>query len=132
MGVYDDYGDGNLWVQLKVGPCELHEYRVGDAVDIADGVYLDHAGVVVVLEGRLAAVFSHLCSKWGDVIGPAVAIYLNKAGLPVSPYIEPGTYYKTLEASDKVHNLIETNIKNPPPKRMSQDSSICPMAGPLC
>jgi len=74
MGVYDDYGNANFWVQLKVGPCELHEYRVGDAVDITDGVYLDHAGVVVVLEGRLAAVFSHLWSKWGDVIDPASVI----------------------------------------------------------
>ena len=55
---------------MKVGPCEMDRYRVGDGVPIADGVYVGHGGVVVVINNKFVAEFEHLTSKWGDKIHP--------------------------------------------------------------
>lgn len=70
MGVYDIYGD----TQLKVGPCLLKCYNVGDEVEIPDGIYIANEGVVVILDGKFVAEFDKLMSKWGDVIDPGAVI----------------------------------------------------------
>ena len=64
MGVYDEYGE----VQLKVGPCCLAQYEIGDEVEIPNGVYAGHEGLVVVVDGAFIAKFECLMTKWGDMI----------------------------------------------------------------
>lgn len=64
MGVYDEYAG----LQLKVGPCNLDYYDIGDKVPIEDGIYVAWCGVVVIKEGVFVATFEHLLSKWGGVI----------------------------------------------------------------
>lgn len=88
MGIYDTYGKRG--VQLKLGdPC-LNHFKEGDEVNIADGVYLGYEGAVVIIDGKLAKVFSYVKDKWGgkikvkDIIDPinpitqAVASLANK------------------------------------------------------
>ena len=64
MGVYDEYAG----IQLKVGPCCLAQYEIGDEVEIPDGVYVGHSGVVVILDDKFVAEFEYLTTKWGDVV----------------------------------------------------------------
>ena len=74
MGIYDTYGKQG--VQLKVGDPSLDHFKEGDEVSIADGVYLGYEGAVVIVDGKLAKVFSYLKDKWGgkirvrDIINP--------------------------------------------------------------
>lgn len=70
MGVYDTYGN----TQLKVGPCELKCYDVGDEVEIPDGIYIGNEGAIVIQDGKFVAEFDKLMSKWGDVIEPSAVI----------------------------------------------------------
>ena len=55
MGMFDTYGD----IQLKVGPCKLLQYKIGDDVLIPDGVYHEcndvYEQAVVILGGKLIA-----------------------------------------------------------------------------
>lgn len=64
MGIYDQYGKA----QIKVGDCNMNYYKIGDEVDIPDGVYVDFSGVTVVHDGVFVAQYNHLISKWGEVI----------------------------------------------------------------
>lgn len=64
MGIYDTYGQ----VQLKVGVVEFRDFKIGDEVNIEDGVYVAREGAVVIVGGKFVAEFPHLFSKWGDVI----------------------------------------------------------------
>ena len=74
MGVYDTYG--NKQVQLKIGDPSLEHFKEGADVNIADGIYLGYEGAVVIIDGKLAKVFSYLKDKWGgkirirDVLNP--------------------------------------------------------------
>ncbi|MBC8462417.1 MAG: hypothetical protein H8D67_30975 [Deltaproteobacteria bacterium] len=67
MGVYDEYGE----IQLKVGPCCLVQYDIGDEVEIPDGVYVGHEGLVVIVEGIFIATFEHITTKWGQEVSTA-------------------------------------------------------------
>ncbi len=64
MGMYDEYAG----VQLKVGPCTLREYKMGEPVGIHDGVYVGYEGIVVVHEGILVAVHKNIYDKWGGIV----------------------------------------------------------------
>ena len=64
MGIYDTY----VGVQLKVGEVCLREYELGDEVDIPDSVYVASDGIIVIIDGKLAARFDYAISKWGDII----------------------------------------------------------------
>jgi len=66
MGVYDEYGKRGI--QLKVGPCCLAQYDIGDEVEIPDGVYAGRGGLVVIVDGVFVAEFEHLTTKWSDVV----------------------------------------------------------------
>lgn len=46
MGMYDTYGERES--QLKVGPCLLHHYKLGDTVLIDDGVYVSFERMIVI------------------------------------------------------------------------------------
>jgi len=70
MGMFDWYGK----IQLKTGPCKLINYKVGDKVEMPDGVYLAQDGVVIILDHKLAATFKHLVDKWGGKIDPEEVI----------------------------------------------------------
>jgi len=72
MGVYDNYIDYDTeqMVQLKVGPCELHTYEIGDTVNIPDGVYIGHEGIVVIHNKKLLRIDEFLTSKYGEQILP--------------------------------------------------------------
>ena len=75
MGVYDEYAG----IQLKVGPCCLAQYDVGDKVEIPDGVYVGHSGVVVILDGKFVGEFGTMISKWGNTIYPEEVLYPHDA-----------------------------------------------------
>lgn len=64
MGIYDTY----VGIQLKIGDNSLREYELGDSVDIPDSVYVAPDGIIVIIEGKLAAKFDFAISKWGDII----------------------------------------------------------------
>jgi hypothetical protein len=72
MGVFNSFG--NSFIQLKVGECDLKHFKVGDKVEIKDGVYMGHEGVVVIKDGVFLADFPYVISKWGDVIAPKTVI----------------------------------------------------------
>jgi hypothetical protein len=68
MGTPDCYGSDNI--QLKIGRCECRHYDVGDRVEIPDGVYVGHEGVVVIKDSVMIATFPSLTDKWGGSIDP--------------------------------------------------------------
>lgn len=68
MGLYNTYG--NRGTQLKVGDCEMKHYELGDIVDIPDGCYVGHEGVVVICGNTLLAEFPDITDKWGGTITP--------------------------------------------------------------
>ena len=74
MGVYDEYGKKG--VQLKVGCCELKQYKIGEKVSIPDGVYVGHEGIIVILNGKLLAEFDHIIDKYGEIVEP-VSLFHN-------------------------------------------------------
>ena len=73
MGMYDYFGD----VQLKVGDCCMNNYKIGDAVPIADGVYVGYEGVVVIQTGLFIAFHPKLKDKWGNEIDMENTMKLN-------------------------------------------------------
>lgn len=78
MGVYDTFGE--LDIQLKVGPCMMAEYAIGDLVEgITDGVYVGHDGVVVIKDGIFVAEFPHLVTTWGDIVEPETVLLPHDA-----------------------------------------------------
>lgn len=69
MGVYNEYGE--RYVQLKVGAdLELKHFKVGDKVDIRDGIYFAYEGVIAVYRGVLVCEFglNQIYDKWGGNI----------------------------------------------------------------
>jgi hypothetical protein len=70
MGMFDTYED----VQLKVGPCFLNTYKVGDVVGLPDGVYLGYEGAVVVIDNKFTARFPYILNKWGGRVETADVI----------------------------------------------------------
>lgn len=68
MGIYDTYGE----TQLKVGDPQLRDFKLGDTVDIPDGVYMAPEGVVVIIDSKFVAEFAAVVDKWGDEIGGEV------------------------------------------------------------
>ena len=62
MGVYDIY-EG---IQLKVGDVTMCTYRIGDKVNIEDGIYVGYEGMVVVKDGIFIAKYRYLTDKWGN------------------------------------------------------------------
>lgn len=70
MGIYDTYGD----VQVKVGDVCLREFGVGDKVDIPDGIYCGHEGLIVIKDGIFIAEFPAVYTKWGNIISPEIIL----------------------------------------------------------
>lgn len=66
MGMYDIY-EG---VQLKVGSCVLESFKVGDTVQILDGIYVGYEGIVVIKGCIFIAKFDNLETKWGSILTP--------------------------------------------------------------
>ena len=64
MGVYDTYGSS----QLKVGPCEMKVYKIGDKVWIEDGLYIGDSSFIVIARGIFMAEYDSATSKWGDKV----------------------------------------------------------------
>jgi hypothetical protein len=91
MGVYDTYG--RQAVQLKIGDPSLDHFKEGDEVNIADGVYLGYEGAVVIIDGKLAKVFSYVKDKWGGKI--RVRDIIN----PINPVAQAVENYEQLRLS---------------------------------
>jgi len=65
--MYNTYGT----VQLKVDSNEnllLRNFKVGDKVNISDGVYVGYEGVVIIYKGIFVKEFSNIYNKWGNKI----------------------------------------------------------------
>jgi len=96
MGVFDSYGKQG--VQLKIGDPSLDHFKEGDEVNIVDGIYLGYEGAVVVIDGKLAKVFSYLKDKWGgririrDVLNPINPINQALASLANKKDANLGTF----------------------------------------
>ena len=68
MGMYDEYGED--FIQLKVGPCDMSKFRIGDEVLIDDGIYIAYEGAVVIQDGKLLSTSLNMFDKWGKLIEP--------------------------------------------------------------
>jgi len=66
MGIYDTYAG----VQVKIGPCEMRCYEIGDDVPIKDGIYAGYEGFFVINKGRLISLHSQITTKFGEKILP--------------------------------------------------------------
>lgn len=66
MGVYNTYAG----VQLKNGSSTLEEFKIGDVVDLPDGIYVGQEGFVIVGSAILMGKFKTITTKWGDVLQP--------------------------------------------------------------
>jgi len=67
MGIYNIYAG----VQLKVADeLTLESFKIGEAVDIPDGIYVGHDGFVVVQTGLLIAKRATITTTWGDEVKP--------------------------------------------------------------
>jgi len=68
MGLYDCFGEEGI--QLKAGECQMFDYRVGEDVPLADGVYVAYEGLVVIKSGKLLMTFpeGRLYNKWGSIL----------------------------------------------------------------
>lgn len=64
MGTYNTYGN----TQIKVGNLMCHHFKIGDKVEIPDGIYVDHDSAIVINNGIFIAEYFHITSKWGDII----------------------------------------------------------------
>jgi len=73
MGIYNTY-EG---VQIKVGNCLMDEYKIGDKVDLPNGVYVGFEGIIVIIDNILKAKFSFILDKWGSIIEPKEIIEDN-------------------------------------------------------
>src|SRR3990167_11106492 len=71
MGMFDTYS-ANFHLQLKVGDPALINYKVGDEVNIPDGVYLasGNDGFVVIHGGKLMATYKTICDTMGVTFRP--------------------------------------------------------------
>ena len=67
MGCYDELGG----VQIKCGGCDMVCFKIGDKVDVTDGIYVGYEGAAVVKDNVLVAVFPTLTDKWGGDIDPS-------------------------------------------------------------
>jgi len=74
MGIYDTVWFKNnqqedVGIQFKVGDVCLHEFEIGDSVDIGDGIYFEYDSCFVVYGGTIVAAFSkddhQMFNKWG-------------------------------------------------------------------
>jgi len=65
MGVYDMVN--GIQVKATADPC-MHNYKVGEHIDLADGAYLCFEGVFIVHEGRIVGSSEHAFDKWGNTI----------------------------------------------------------------
>ena len=85
MGVYNTFGERNI--QLKVesyDKLQLKHYKLGDKIELGDGIYVGYEGAVVILDGIFIAEFSGLWDKWGGYTGSDNVI---KDGNPVAKII---------------------------------------------
>jgi len=64
MGIYNTYGN----VQIKIGDLGCKIFKVGDKVDIADGIYVGYGGVIVIKDNIFAMEVDTLTDKWGQPI----------------------------------------------------------------
>ena len=93
MGVYNIFGENNI--QLKVESYEklqLKHYKIGDEVELGDGIYVGYEGIVVIVDGIFIAEFLGIFDKWGGFAGSGTLIN-NKN--PVNKIVE-----ETLKATD--------------------------------
>lgn len=69
MGMYDTFGE-ELQIQLKVGPCEMMFYKIGDEVPLQDGVYVAMEGSVVIKDSIFIMELApeQVQDKWGGMV----------------------------------------------------------------
>lgn len=63
---YDSYcSSSGVVAQIKVGATGM-AFKPGDKTHLADGIYCDYDGIVVVNNGKVVNVFEELKTKWGQ------------------------------------------------------------------
>jgi hypothetical protein len=91
MGVYNTYAG----CQIKVSDdLSLKEFKIGDNVDIPDGIYISLDGVVVVKNNILVAANERIFDKWGNEIDQQKIISVIKQNNPVKQALDE---YKRLD-----------------------------------
>lgn len=82
MGIYDYV----LGMQFKgtLDP-RMHNYVIGEQIDVADGAYICFEGVFIVKEGRIIAGSETVFDKWG---GPVNCYEVLNPSNPVSLAID--------------------------------------------
>ena len=49
--------DGIELIQFKNHKRQLLQYKIGDSIDLKDGIYFQSTGVMVIFENKIVAVF---------------------------------------------------------------------------
>jgi len=94
MGIYDYYEN----MQMKIGDVQMNTYKVGDSVDISDGVYVGYEGVVVIKDSVFVAFFEEMLDKWGGELD------LNAVLQPSNPVSQALDNYKDADESEGEEN----------------------------
>jgi len=67
MGIYDMVGNQNIQVKCTRDPSMKH-YKVGDEIELSDGLFIGHEGWFVVKDGKILTEGRDIFDKWGDGI----------------------------------------------------------------
>ncbi len=111
MSAFNTFGE-NL-IQMKVGERAFHCHKIGDRVDIPDGIYFGFGGIVVIRGGEFIAEFKNneIFNKWG---GPVV-IDIYRLSKIQSPSLDE----EIIEGLTKLVKVMEERLEagepvNPP------------------
>jgi hypothetical protein len=65
MGLYDTVGKN--YIQIKSTPdCSLTHYKVGDEIDLPDGLHIGYEGWFIVSHGKIMRTGTDIYDKWGN------------------------------------------------------------------
>jgi len=79
MGLFDTYEN----CQLKVGDVGLKNYKIGDKVEIPDGIYIALEGIIIIKNGVLIGANEPIFDKWGMGVDQDRVIDIITARNPV-------------------------------------------------
>lgn len=85
MGMYDTVGQNRI--QVKVNADGKH-VRVGDKIDLKDGLYICYEGYFVVDKGIVLCEGKNAFTKWGDSLYTSDILYKYNPGVDAIEKLE--------------------------------------------
>ena len=62
MGCYDIVGN----IQIKCTDCSMHDYKLGDGIELSNGIYIGYEGAFVVIKNKIVFITESVFDKWGN------------------------------------------------------------------